>query len=194
MRMYLQQADVFIRTSMSLSGALLVRLAFLSQQHRKVQLSAFSPECQRHSRPKLNVQVICVDKTAGRCRMVLLPYKPLRSLKSCTFRGDIPYRYCCDTIHLNTINRLTYGVFCFCFVLVSRCQSSLPGAVYVDAGGCTDLQPVHSILARVIPSYDHGSRAQNRNPLLSHHPSARPAEPQTVRAGEPRKLMNLAHR
>lgn len=71
------------------------------------------------------------------------------------------------------------------------------GAVYVDAGGCSDLEPIHAILARVIPSYKHGRRLQEpRQPPHPRHPHPHGAmePPPRPPAEEPRKLMNLAHR
>eukprot|EP00752_Nemacystus_decipiens_P009190 g8210.t1 len=61
--------------------------------------------------------------------------------------------------------------------ILADCFEAVLGAVYVDAGGCSDLEPIHAILARVIPSYEQGA-----------------PEPAKPRAEEPRKLMNLAHR
>lgn len=66
----------------------------------------------------------------------------------------------------------------------------------MDAGGCSDLEPIHEILARVIPSYEHGRRSTNQprqqRPRLSGAQVVE--EPQRVQAEEPRKLMNLVHR
>lgn len=82
----------------------------------------------------------------------------------------------------------------FCFIL---CHSrALTGAVYVDAGGCSDLEPVHGILARVIPSYDHGRWSTNQPRQQRQHRSGPQVveEPQRIQGEEPRKLMNLVHR
>lgn len=87
----------------------------------------------------------------------------------------------------------------------SSCCGIFTGAVYIDAGGCSDLEPVHEILARVIPSYQHGSRSQRQRRRHHHQhqylhqlqqrPVGRVApEPPRVQGGEPRKLMNLTHR
>ncbi|CAM9504444.1 unnamed protein product [Pylaiella littoralis] len=92
--------------------------------------------------------------------------------------------------------------------ILADCFEAVLGAVYVDAGGCSDLEPIHAILARAIPSYEHGNRSQEQHQRWhrhhlhhqqqfqqSHLPGAQGAlEPPKPRAEEPRKLMNLAHR
>ncbi|CAM9293431.1 unnamed protein product [Ectocarpus fasciculatus] len=81
--------------------------------------------------------------------------------------------------------------------ILADCFEAVLGAVYVDAGGCSDLEPIHAILARVIPSYKHGRRLQEPpQPPHHRHPHPHGAMPPPPRppAEEPRKLMNLAHR
>ncbi|CAM9475684.1 unnamed protein product [Ectocarpus sp. 12 AP-2014] len=83
--------------------------------------------------------------------------------------------------------------------ILADCFEAVLGAVYVDAGGCSDLEPIHAILARVIPSYKHGRRLQEpRQPPHPRHPHPHPhgamEPPPRPPAEEPRKLMNLAHR
>lgn len=102
--------------------------------------------------------------------------------------------------------------------ILADCFEAVLGAVYVDAGDCTDLAEIHRILSRVIPSYEferrpHPTRPQSlhsqpapqhppsRHPISSGHfplpsppPHAVAQEQRKVRGEEPRKIMNLAHR
>ncbi|CAB1117678.1 unnamed protein product [Ectocarpus sp. CCAP 1310/34] len=83
--------------------------------------------------------------------------------------------------------------------ILADCFEAVLGAVYVDAGGCSDLEPIHAILARVIPSYKHDRRLQvPRQPPHPRHPHSHPhgamEPPPGPPAEGPRKLMNLAHR
>ncbi|CAM9135681.1 unnamed protein product, partial [Scytosiphon promiscuus] len=108
--------------------------------------------------------------------------------------------------------------------ILADCFEAVLGAVYVDAGGCSDLEPIHAILARAIPSYEvdtkspeqqHQQQQQCRDHRHQHHqhhqhhphhgqhpnhqfhrPGAQgPSEPPPRPPPEDsRKLMNLAHR
>ncbi|CAN0080323.1 unnamed protein product, partial [Sphacelaria rigidula] len=83
-------------------------------------------------------------------------------------------------------------------------HAAATGAVYVDAGSCSDLNPVHEILARVIPSYEFARRSHSLHPRNSHGPPPPPPPPPAQHASlqrqmkgkveEPRKILNLAHR